>query len=133
MSDILNISNCNIAQMIGESNRFLFHVLLVHIATCIINGDIVFFTEDLFKSLLITAMAIIMYHIFFRKIIEPKLEKMNLICFNRDKRNIEKVKIDKKDILKLKSKKRVNELRKKHQKSRGLSKRNKVLHSRKKE
>jgi hypothetical protein len=78
-------------------------------------------------------MAIIMYHIFFRKIIEPKLEKMNLICFNRDKRNIEKVKIDKKDILKLKSKKRVNELRKKHQKSRGLSKRNKVLHSRKKE
>ena len=113
MSELLNISKCNIAQIIGETNRFLFHVLLVHISTCIINGNINFFTEDLFRTLLITSMAIIMYHIFFRKIIEPKLEKMNLICFNKRKRNIKKVKIDKKDPLKLKSKKRLDELRKK--------------------
>ena len=133
MSDLVNISKCNIAQMIGESNRFLFHVLLVHVSTCIINGDINFFTEDLFKTLLITAMAIIMYHIFFRKIIEPKLEKMNLICFNRRKRNIEKVKIDKKDPLKLKSKKRLNELRTKQRKPRGIPKRKQILRNKKNE
>lgn len=133
MSELLNISNCNIAQIIGETNRFLFHVLLVHISTCIINGDMNFFTEDLFRTLLITAMSIIMYHIFFRKIIEPKLEKMNLICFNRNKRNIDKVKIDKKDILKLESKKKVNELRERYQKqqSGGISKRSNNLRNKK--
>ena len=122
MSELLNISKCNIAQIIGETNRFLFHVLLVHISTCIINGNINFFTEDLFRTLLITSMAIIMYHIFFRKIIEPKLEKMNLICFNKRKRNIKKVKIDKKDPLKLKSKKILDELRRKKSRTRSFSK-----------
>lgn len=129
MSALLNISNCNIAQMIGESNRFLFHVLLVHISTCIINGNNNIITEDLFRTLLITAMSIIMYHIFFRKIIEPKLEKMNLICFNRNKRNIDKKKIDKKDILTLKNKRKIHELQRK--KSGGISERRKNLRNKK--
>lgn len=82
MSDILSISQCNLAQTIGETNRFLFHVILVHFATCIIEGKKAFFGEELFRTLLITAMAITMYHVFFRKIIEPKIEKMKLICYN---------------------------------------------------
>ena len=57
MSNLFNITQCNVAQMIAESNRFLFQVLLVHIATCVIEGKNEIFTETLFKSLLITAMA----------------------------------------------------------------------------
>lgn len=124
MSDLTNISKCNIAQMIGESNRFLFHVFLVHISACIVNGDNNFFTKELFRTLLITTMAIIMYHIFIRKIIEPKIEKMNLICFNKQKRDKKRINIDKKDPLKLGHKKKIYELR---ERARDISKRRKNI------
>lgn len=80
MSDLFDITQCNLAQLIAESNRFLFQVFLIHISTCIIEGRHDIFSDTLFKTLLITAMAIVMYHIFFRKIVEPKLEKMKTIC-----------------------------------------------------
>lgn len=95
MSDILNISQCNLAQTVGETNRFLFHVMLVHFATCIIEGKKAFFGEELFRTLLITAMAIAMYHVFFRKIIEPKVEKMKLICLDGKDRISKKKEISK--------------------------------------
>lgn len=82
MSEILNISQCNVAQIVGESNRFLFHIFLVHVTTCLIEGKKNIFGEELFKTLLITSIAIVMYHIFFRKIVEPNVEKMKLICFD---------------------------------------------------
>lgn len=80
MSDIFDITQCNLAQLVAESSRFLFQVFLIHITTCIVEGRREVFTDTLFKTLLITAMAIVMYHIFFRKIVEPKLEKMKTIC-----------------------------------------------------
>lgn len=80
MSDIFNITQCNLAQIIAESNRFIFQITLVHIATCIIEGKEDIFNNTLFKTLLITSLAIIMYHVFFRKIVEPRLEKMKNIC-----------------------------------------------------
>jgi hypothetical protein len=95
MSDILNISHCNIAQIVGETNRFLFHVMLVHFATCMIEGKKAFFGEELFRTLIITSMAIAMYHIFFRKIIEPKVEKMKLICYDGKDRIDKKKEISK--------------------------------------
>jgi len=87
MSNITDISWCNIAQIIGESNRFLFHVMLVHVATTIIEGKKSFLGEEFFRTMIITAMAIVLYHIFFRKIVEPKVEKMKLICYDGKERN----------------------------------------------
>ena len=95
MSDILNISQCNLAQIVGETNRFLFHVMLVHFATCMIEGKKAFFGEELFRTLIITATAIAMYHIFFRKIIEPKVEKMKLICYDGNDRLTKKDELSK--------------------------------------
>src|SRR5271154_2553140 len=95
MSHIMNISTCNISQTIGESSRFLFHVFLVHICTCVVEGKSDFFSESLFRSLLITALAITLYHIVFRKIIEPKIEKMKLICYKGDDRHKKKKDIQK--------------------------------------
>ncbi len=95
MSDILNISQCNLAQIVGETNRFLFHVMLVHFATCMIEGKKAFFGEELFRTLLITAAAIAMYHVFFRKIIEPKVEKMKLICYDGNDRLAKKDELSK--------------------------------------
>ncbi len=83
---MLNISHCNVAQIVAETNRFLFHVMLVHFVSCITEGKKAFFGEELFRTLLITSMAITMYHVFFRKIIEPKIEKMKIICYNNKDR-----------------------------------------------
>ena len=84
--DITNLTVCDIAQIVGESNRFLFHVMLVHIATIIIEQKKSFFSEEFFRTLVITSTAIVLYHLFFRKIAEPKIEKMKLICYaDKDK------------------------------------------------
>ena len=84
-SDIFNISHCNVAQLIGEANRFLFHGFLLHISTCVINKDYDFFSKDLFKTLTIIMMAVILYHLVIRKIVEPPLKKMKIICRRRQK------------------------------------------------
>lgn len=104
MYHLFEISNCSISQAIGESNRILFQILLVHITTCVINGSNDFFSEELFRSLLITAVAIILYQLFFRKITEPYIEMSKLSCLEKDKRKEKKLKIDKKyDLDKLRS------------------------------
>jgi hypothetical protein len=91
----MNIKACNVSQMLGESSRFLFHVFLVHISTCVVEGKKEFFSEELFRTLLITALAIMLYHVFFRKIMEPKIEKMKLICYKGIDRDQKKKDIQK--------------------------------------
>ena len=100
MSDIFNISQCNISQIIGEANRFLFHILLVHIASNIIEKKNNLFGDELFRTLIITALAIVLYHILFRKIVEPKIEKMKLICLDGHEKHKKKKELDKNDIFK---------------------------------
>ena len=80
IDNVFDITACNLAQIIAESNRFLFHISLIHIATSIIEDKKEIFNETLFKTLLITSMAILMYHVFFRKLVEPKVEKMKIVC-----------------------------------------------------
>jgi hypothetical protein len=61
-------SDEQIRETLGEANRLLFQIFLVHIITCIINRNNNIFSKELFRSLIITAMAIILYHIFVKKI-----------------------------------------------------------------
>jgi putative effector of murein hydrolase LrgA (UPF0299 family) len=93
--DIFTISQCNISQTIGEANRFIFHIFLVHICTAIVDGKSDLFGEEFFKILIITIMAIILYHLFFRKIVEPIIEKMKLICYDQKKIKLKKNKHNK--------------------------------------
>jgi len=83
--DIINnidfsITNCDISEIMSETNRFLFHIMLVHIVAHIIDGKDVLFGEQIFKTLLITSIAIITYHILFKKLVEPKLKKIHNVC-----------------------------------------------------
>jgi hypothetical protein len=39
------------------------------------------FTKDIIRTLAVTAIAIIIYNIFFRKIIKPKLKKVKSACY----------------------------------------------------
>ena len=81
--DIFNVTQCNIAQMIGEANRFVFHTILISISTAIVNGESISIDEKFFKVIVITAMAVVCYHLFIRKIVEPPIKKMKIICRNR--------------------------------------------------
>jgi hypothetical protein len=83
--DILNnidfsITNCDISDIISESNRFLFHILLVHIITHIIDGKDELFGSQTIKTLFVTAIAILTYHVLFKKLVEPKLKKIKSVC-----------------------------------------------------
>lgn len=78
--NIFTITPCDIAEIIGETNRFLFHISLVHIVSCIIDGNEELFGANVIKTLFVTAIAIILYHILCKKIVEPKLKKIRSVC-----------------------------------------------------
>jgi hypothetical protein len=81
--------------MVGEANRFIFHGILLHVSNCIVTGNYDFFNEDIFKTITITAMAVILYHLLVRKVVEPPLKKMKIICRRPMKRSKQvKPKID---------------------------------------
>lgn len=81
--DIFEISDCNIAHTVGDTSRFVFHILLLNFCTIMIDDSETFFSEKLYKSIFVTAMAVICYHIFIKKWVEPSLEKMKNICKKR--------------------------------------------------
>lgn len=90
--DIFNVTQCNIAQMVGEANRFVFHAILIYISTSLVNGNSISFDDKFFRGIVATAMAVICYHLFIRKLVEPPLKKMKIICRNRQNSKIHKKK-----------------------------------------
>lgn len=88
---IFHMSRCNIAQTIAETSRFVFHALLIQLCTFIIDRDTDILNKRVFKVMLVTAMAVICYNLFLRKIVEPPLKKMKIICKkDRSKKEYEK-------------------------------------------
>lgn len=81
--EILNfsITQCEMSEIIEESHRFLLHISLVHVITYIIDGKAVLFGSEIIKTLVVTAIAIIIYNIIFRKAIKSKLKKVNSACY----------------------------------------------------
>jgi hypothetical protein len=75
-----SVTKCDVSEMISEINRFLFHIVLIHIITHIIDGKDELFGLPLVKTLYVTTIAIIVYHILFKKMVEPKLKKIRAIC-----------------------------------------------------
>lgn len=89
-----SVTNCDISDIITEANRFLFHVALVHILTHIIDGKDELFGPHAIKTLFVTAIAILSYHILFKKLVDPKLKKIQYICKNpKKKKHKEKTKL----------------------------------------
>jgi len=80
------ITQCDMSDVITETNRFLFHIILIHIITHIIDGKDDLFGEQIIKTLIVTALAIVVYNIVFKKIVEPKLKELHSMC-NMSKKN----------------------------------------------
>lgn len=83
---IFDMDTCNVAQMLGESSRFLFHITLIHIGSILIDGDSIM-GDKFFKTAVMSVMAVICYHMFVRKWAEPNIKKMKIICKRDGKRN----------------------------------------------
>ena len=77
----LSVSQCEMSDIIEESHRFVLHISLVHILTCIMDGKTEVFNQDILRTLAITAIAIIIYNIFFKKLIKPTLKKVKSACY----------------------------------------------------
>ena len=77
----LSVTQCEMSDIIEESHRFLLHISLVHVLTYIIDGKPELFGPDIIKTLAITAIAIIIYNIIFRKVIKSKLKKVKSACY----------------------------------------------------
>lgn len=71
-----SISKCDMIDMIIDGSRFMFHVLLVHLVTHILDGEDDLFGIKTLKSLFVTAMAIMIYYILFKKIVDAKLNNL---------------------------------------------------------
>jgi hypothetical protein len=54
--------------------------MLIHVITHIIDGKDDLFGEQIIKTLIITALAILVYNVTFKKIIEPKLKEIHNMC-----------------------------------------------------
>jgi hypothetical protein len=64
-----SINRCEMTEMITEGSRFMFHILLVHIVTHVLDGE-----DELF------GMAILIYYVLFRKLINTKLNNIQSNC-----------------------------------------------------
>lgn len=74
------VTNCDVADVITEINRFLFHIFLMHILTYTIDGKDELFGNQLFKTMFITALAVLAYHVIFKKLVNSKLKNLQSTC-----------------------------------------------------
>ena len=99
-SDLMIFNRCNFGEMISETSRFAIHIFFVHVLSYFIKNNSPLFNEEFYQSMVITVVAIMIYHIFIKKIYEPKLEKIKIFCLPEDKINHTIDEINKKDLLK---------------------------------
>lgn len=79
-----SVTNCDISDMITEINRFLFHILLIHVITYTIDGKDELFGNNVIRTMFITAIAVMTYHVLFKKLINSKLKKIQSTCKKDD-------------------------------------------------
>lgn len=72
-----NIDEKQKATILAEINRYMFHIFLVYAFSQILEGNYYIFDEHILKTLLTVILAILVYNIFFKKIMTKKLKKIN--------------------------------------------------------
>lgn len=75
-----SISQCDMSDIFTEVSRFMYHILLIHVITYTMDRKDELFGAQLFKTLFATALAVIIYHIFFKKIMNAKLKNIQSTC-----------------------------------------------------
>ena len=79
------ITKCDLVEIIFEIVRFLSHITLLHILNYLIDAKEELFDINYLKMMLFTAIAITMYHITIKKMLNPTNKKLKIVCDGRDK------------------------------------------------
>lgn len=74
------VTKCDLVDMIGEIIRYLSHITLLHLLSCLIDNKEKLFETTYLKIMLFTALAIIFYHILLKKLFQQKVKKMKTFC-----------------------------------------------------
>jgi hypothetical protein len=75
-----SLSQCDFTDMFEESHRFLLHIFLMHCLNYIIDRKEQFLGREIFKTLSVTLIAIIVYNIIFKKNVMPNIKKLKKAC-----------------------------------------------------
>lgn len=75
-----SMTNCDMSDIVTEVSRFMYHILLVHLITYTLDRKDELFGAQLFKTLFVTALAVMTYHILFKKFMNIKLKNIQSVC-----------------------------------------------------
>ena len=82
------ISSCDLNAMIYESVRFMFQIILVHVISHSIDGVDSLINKKIIIILFSTVLAVIIYHLLFKKIVDYHIKNEYDSCNNRPKQPI---------------------------------------------
>ena len=74
------VTRCDLVDIIMEIIRFLSHITILHLLNYSIDNKEQLFETNYLKVMLFTALAIIIYQIFVKKVFRDKFKKMKYIC-----------------------------------------------------
>lgn len=77
-----SITICDYFEGMADTVRFLSHIILLHLLTYFIGDDHnnKLFNRDVLKSLVFTAVAVMLWHIFVKKLIIRPIKKLKSAC-----------------------------------------------------
>lgn len=79
------ITNCDVSDITTELNRYLFHIVLMHIVTYMLDNKDPLFGPNLFKIMFATVISVTVYHLVFKRFVTTKLKQIQSTCKKGDK------------------------------------------------
>jgi hypothetical protein len=83
MDDYFSFDNCNLLDVFAEGNRFVIHITLIHIINYLVGIDAELFHSQVVKTIVIATIAVLCYHLFIKKLIEPHLKTYKTVCYEK--------------------------------------------------
>ena len=77
--DSLNISKCTLVDIVSEGHRFIIHIIIVSFITSYLEGKDTL-DSQLLRTILATAMSVIIYNVLIKRFVDPKLKKLKKMC-----------------------------------------------------
>jgi hypothetical protein len=80
--EYFEVTPCDITDISGDLVRFLMHIIVMHTLSSIIDNSEQLFGIHVLKTLLYSAISILLYHIAIKKIISTKKMKNKCASYN---------------------------------------------------
>jgi hypothetical protein len=82
---MVSISKCDIIDIIQDTQRFVFHIFTVNLFMSLIDNKLnEIFSRKIINTLIVTVLAVILYNITVKKLIQTKLNNLKKDCENNE-------------------------------------------------